>query len=437
MTTATTPDALFTKARGTLAAGVSASMRYHPYLGRPFYHVRGDGAYIYDLDGKRYIDYNVSNGATMIGHNHPAVRAAIQEGLDAGIIAAAETPQHEQLAATLAAIIPAIERVRYASTGTEVTMVAIRIARHATGREKILKFDGHFHGLSEPFLYKRADPLSEDDTVVPSSGGVPAGGARDVVMAPWNDLDAVDATLERHAGEIAAIICEPIWYNAGCIPPAAGFLRALRERASAIGAVLIFDEVLSGFRAALGGAQEYYGVTPDLTTLAKALANGMPLSVVGGRADLMAHLAPTGPVVHSGTYSGHLLCVLAALATLDVLGEPGLYDRLNAQADAFYRDLQAIFDRHAIPARVQGLGTRFGIHLGRREPVLSFADAVGHDHDLHRSFMLGCLERGVYFHAFSSSGTPGHAGFSTAHTAEDFAYTLEAIEATVAEMAKG
>ncbi len=433
----TTPaDLLFTKAQGSLAGGVSASMRLHPYLGRPFYHVRGDGAYIYDLDDRRYIDYNVSNGATMIGHNHPAVRAAIGTGLDMGIIAAAETPYHDQLAATLAEIIPAIERVRYASTGTEVTMVAIRIARAATRRTKILKFDGHFHGLSEPFLFKRADPCAESDDVIPSSGGVTDTAAADVVMAPWNDLDAVDAAFERHPGKIAAIIAEPVWYNAGCILPAPGFLAGLRERATAHGSLLIFDEVLSGFRMALGGAQAHYGVTPDLTTLAKALANGMPLSVVAGRADLMDQLAPTGTVVHSGTYSGHLLSVLAAIATLEHLAEPGLYDRLNARAAQFYGDIQAIFDRHSFPARIQGLGTRFGLYMGIREPVRTLTDALGHDHELHRRFVLGCLARGVYFHGYTSSGAPGHAGFSTAHSEADFAHTLEAIEATVAEIGR-
>ena len=436
MTTTSPADQLFARAQGSLAGGVSASMRIHPYLGRPFYHVRGDGPYIYDLEDRRYIDYNISNGATMLGHNHPAVRAAIETGLAMGIITAAETPYHDQLAATLAAIIPAIERVRYASTGTEVTMVAIRIARAATGRPKILKFDGHFHGLSEPFLWKRADPRAESDAIIPSSGGVTDSAAADVVMVPWNDLDAVDAAFERHPGQIAAIIAEPVWYNAGCIPPEPGFLEGLRERTTAHGSLLIFDEVLSGFRMALGGAQAYYGVTPDLTTLAKALANGMPLSVVAGRADLMDHLAPTGTVVHSGTYSGHLLSVLAALATLEELGAPGLYADLNARGDRFYAAIQAIFDRHGFPARVQGLGTRFGLYMGIREPVRTLTDALGHDHELHRRFVLGCLERGVYFHGYTSSGAPGHAGFSTAHTDDDFARTLEAIEATVAEIGR-
>jgi glutamate-1-semialdehyde 2,1-aminomutase len=434
----TTPaDELFARARGTLASGVSASMRLHPYLGRPFYHVRGEGPYLFDLEGKRYIDYNVSNGATMLGHHHPAVHQAVQEGLDAGIIAAAETPFHEALAETLSAIIPSIERVRYASTGTEVTMVAIRIARQATGRKMILKFDGHFHGLSEPFLYQRDNPHGADGAVVPSSGGVTPSGAPDVIMAPWNDAEAVETQLQRHGDDLAAIICEPVWYNAGCVPPAPGFLELLRQRTTELGAILIFDEVLSGFRMALGGAQEYYGVTPDLCTLAKALANGMPLSVVAGRADLMALLAPTGPVAHSGTYSGHLLSVLAAVATLNELRQPGVYDRINATAASFYSGMQEVFDRHGLPILAQGLGTRFGLYFGRREPVRAAADLAYVDQELQRAFVLGCLARGVYLHAYRATGQLGHAGFSLAHSAEDFATTLEIMDTVAAGLARG
>lgn len=426
-------EGLFDRARGVLASGVSASMRLHPYLGRPFYASRGDGAYLYDLDGRRFIDFNVSNGATMLGHNHPGVRAAIEEGLGAGIITAAETPYHERLAETLTDIIPAAERVRFASTGTEVTMVALRLARHATGRTTVLKFGGHFHGLSEPFLYKQ-ETDEPDAAVVPSSGGVPAAGAADVVIVPWNDAAAFEAALAQHGRDLAAVIAEPVFYNAGCIPPAPGFLELLREGTRRVGALLIFDEVLSGFRMALGGAQEWSGVTPDLCTLAKAVANGMPLSVVAGRADLMEQLAPTGPVAHSGTYSGHLLSVLAALATLDELRRPGVYDRITAESEAFYRDLQAVFDRHGVPARVQGLGTRFGLYFGRREPVTTLADAATNDHDMSRRFVLGCLARGVYFHAYARAGAPGHAGYSLAHTPADFAETLDVIDAVSAEL---
>ncbi|MGH2534229.1 MAG: aspartate aminotransferase family protein [Thermomicrobiales bacterium] len=426
--------ALFARARDVMASGVSASMRLHPYLGRPLYVGRGEGAYLYDLEGKRYIDYNTSNGAALLGHNHPAVRQAVLHGLEMGIIAAAETPYHETLAATLCEIIPAAERVRFASVGSEVTLVALRLARHATGRTKFLKFDGHFHGLAEPWLFAHQDPTDWESAVVPSSGGVPASMAEDVVMAPFNDMEAFEGAIARHGHELAAVICEPIHYNAGCILPAPGYLELLRQRTTEHGIVLIFDEVLSGFRTALGGVQAESGVTPDLTTHAKALANGLPLSSLSGRADLMEHLAPTGPVAHSGTYSGHPMSVLAALATIAELSEPGVYEQLNATADAFYRNLQAIFDRHDLPVRVQGRGARFGIYFGRREPVLTWADARGHNHEMNKRFTLGCIERGVYFHAYTRQGPPGHAGFSLAHSVEDFAETLAVVEAVAKEL---
>jgi glutamate-1-semialdehyde 2,1-aminomutase len=412
MSGATDAAAIFDSARGVLAGGVSAAARLHPYLERPFYQARGAGAYIEDLTGRRFIDFNMSNGAALLGHDHPAVREAVTEGLALGIIAGAETIYHERLARTITEIIPAAERVRFATNGSDVTMVAVRLARHATGRTKILKFDGHYHGLTEPFLFRRDD----DGAVVPSSGGVPPAWGDGVVMTPWNDAAAFEALIARHGAAIAAVICEPVHFNAGCIPPATGFLELLRERTSECGGVLIFDEVLSGFRMALGGVQEWSGVTPDLCTLAKALSNGLPLAAIAGRADLMETLAPNGPVAHSGTYSGHPLSILAGQATLDALREPGLYSVLNAAADAFYRDLQGIFDRHDLPVRVQGLGARFGLYFGRREPVTTWADAAAHDHDTHRRFVVACLERGLYLPAYSKQGPPGHNGFSLAHT---------------------
>lgn len=428
-------EQLFDRARGVLAGGVSASMRTHPYLGRPFYQSRGDGASIYDLDGKRYLDFNMSNGAALLGHGHPAVEQAVMEGLRAGIITAAETPYHEQLAAELAQIIPSAERVRFASTGTEVTTVAVRLARHATGRSKILKFDGHFHGLAEPFLFSRVDPSEPGGCSVPTSGGVPAAYGNDVIVIPWNDRATLDTTLNQHAGQIAAVILEPVHYNAGCILPETGYLALLRQRTADAGIVLIFDEILSGFRMALGGVQEYSGITPDLCTLAKAVANGLPFSVLAGRADLMEQLGPGGPVAHSGTYSGHLLSVLAALATIRELRRPGIYERRTQSSTAFYRDLQDIFDRHRLPVVVQGLGARFGLYFGRCEPVTNYVEALGHDHALHQRFIRGCLEGGLYFHAYIGQGAPGHAGFSLAHTAEDFATTLTTIDAVTANLA--
>lgn len=428
-------DKLFQQAKTVLAGGVSASLRLHSYLGKPLYMARGNGAWLYGVDGRRYLDFNLSNGAALLGHDHPAVQAAVMEGLSAGIIAATETPFHEHLAASLVEIIPAAERVRFATVGSEVTAVALRIARAATGRDKYLKFDGHFHGLSEPWLLQRRDPAGGEAAVTggsrkiaPSSAGVPESQADDCVMIPFNDFAALDAAVARHGGELAAIILEPIHFNAGCIPPEPGFLERLRALATQAGIILIFDEILSGFRTALGGVQAQYDITPDLTTHAKALANGMPLSSLSGRADLMELLAPAGPVAHSGTYSGHLLSVLAALATLRELRQPGVYDLIHATAGQFYGDLQGIFDRYGLPVRVQGAGARFGLYFGRTAPVRTWSDALAHDHGLNQRFTVMCIERGVYFHGYTREGAPGHAGFSIAHSPEDLAFALTVVD---------
>ena len=427
---------LFSAAKQVLASGVSASMRFNTYLGQPLYTARGDGAYLYGVDGKRYIDLNLSNGATMLGHNHPQVKRAVTEGLRAGVICSSETPYHEKLAAQLVEIIPAAERVRFSTVGSEATLVALRISRAATGRTKFLKFDGHFHGLTEPWLHHHERPGDPDSTIVPSSKGVPSSMSSDVVMTAWNDADAFERVIARHGEQLAAVFCEPVHFNAGCIPPAEGFLQLLRDRTVEHGIVLVFDEVLSGFRTHLGGAQAQYGITPDLTTHAKALANGFPLSSVSGKAELMNERAPAGGVADSGTYSGHHLSVLAAIATLEELREPGLYDRLNRTADAFYADLQAIFDRSGVPARVQGMGARFGIYFGLTHPVNTWSDALSHDHHLNRLFVTGLFEHRVYIHGFSRQGPPGHAGFSTAHTPKDFADVLTAVEDVVKGMTK-
>ncbi len=430
-------DQLFEQAQNVLAAGVSAGMRVNPYLGRPLFIERGEGAYLYDVDGRRLIDFNLSNGAALLGHDHPAVKQAVIHGVELGIICAAETPFHEQLATRMVEIIPAAERVRFSSVGTEATVVALRIARAATGRTKYLKFDGHFHGLAEQWLFKRSDPFDQSSPIVPTSDGVPAHLASDIVMVPWNDADAFETAMKTHGAELAAVFCEPIHYNAGCIPPAPGFLELLRERTREHGAILVFDEVLSGFRTSAGGVSATYGVTPDLTTHAKAIANGLPLSSISGRADLMAELVPTGGAAHSGTYSGHLLSVLAALATLDILAAPGAYDEINARADRFYGQMQEVFDRNGIPVRVQGKGARFGIYFGRTEPVTTWTDAADHDHVMNRAFVQQCWERGVAFHGYTKQGPPGHAGFSLAHTDADLDESLNIFDAVAANLAAG
>lgn len=419
---------LFDRAKKVLAGGVSASMRYHPYLERPVYMTHGDGPYVWDDSGNRYIDFNNSNGATMLGHNYPAVQEAMQELMDRGPVTAGESEEHVKLAERLCKIIPSAERVRYASTGTEATAVALRLARHVTGRNKFLKFNGHFHGLADAFLFQPQDTIHTSAKSLATSGGVPSSYAYDSLSVSWNDQQAFDTMMEREGNSIAAIICEPVWYNAGCVPPDDGFLEHLRSAADDYGCVLIFDEVLSGFRMAPGGAQQHYGVTPDLTTLAKALANGMPLSAVVGKAELMEELAPSGPVAHSGTYSGHPLSIAAANAATEILAKKKTYNELNKTATWFYDQLQESFDAANVPVRVQGLGTRFGLYFDREADVRTSEDAAMNDHEMNAKFVSACVDRGVYFHAYRTQGPPGHSGITLSHSREQLGEALEVIQ---------
>ncbi len=418
----------YKRAQKVLAGGVSASMRIHPYLERPVYVTHGDGAHIWDETGAKLLDFNNSNGATMLGHNYPAVQDAMQELMNKGPVSAGESEEHVQLAERLCKIIPSAERVRYASTGTEATSLALRLARHVTGRQKFLKFNGHFHGLADAFLFQPRDTIHASAKPQAVSGGVPSSYAYDSLSVSWNDRDALDAMMEREGTSIAAIICEPVWYNAGCVPPDEGFLEHLREVADQYGCVLIFDEVLSGFRMAPGGAQQHYGVMPDITTLAKALANGMPLSAVVGKAEYMEQLAPVGPVAHSGTYSGHPLAIAAANAATEILSKKKTYTDLNKTANWFYEQLQESFDAANVPVRVQGVGARFGLYFNREEDVRTSEDAATNDHNLNRQFVTGCFDRGVYFHAYRTAGAPGHSGITLSHTREQLSEALNVIQ---------
>jgi glutamate-1-semialdehyde 2,1-aminomutase len=419
----------FDRAKKVFAGGVSASMRIHPYLGRPVYVTHGDGAYIWDEDGTRLIDFNNSNGATMLGHNYPEIQAAMQQAISQGPVTAGETEEHIKLAERLCKMIPSAERVRFASTGTEVTSVALRLARHVTGRNKFLKFNGHFHGLADAFLFQPRDTIHTSAKPLASSGGVPMSYAYDSLSVSWNDREAFDELMSREGPSVAAIICEPVWYNAGCVPPDEGFLQHLREKADEYGCVLIFDEVLSGFRMASGGAQQHYGVTPDLTTLAKALANGMPLSALVGKAEIMEELAPVGPVAHSGTYSGHPLAVAAANVATDILSRKKTYNDLNKTANWFYEQMQECFDAANVPVRVQGVGARFGLYFNREPDVRTSEDATTNDHELNAKFVKECFDRGVYFHAYRTAGAPGHSGITLSHSREQLSEALEVIQA--------
>jgi glutamate-1-semialdehyde 2,1-aminomutase len=415
----------YTRAKKVLAGGVTASMRLHPYLDRPVYITHGDGPYVWDEAGNKLLDFNNSNGATMLGHNYPAVQDAMNEIMSKGPVTAGESEDHIRLAERLCKMVPSAERVRFASTGTEATSLALRLARHVTGRNKFLKFNGHFHGLADAFLFQPRDTIHASAKPQAISGGIPTSYAYDSLSVSWNDREAFDEMMQREGESIAAIICEPVWYNAGCVPPAEGFLEHLRDAADEYGCVLFFDEVLSGFRMAPGGAQDYYGVTPDLTTLAKAVANGMPLSAVVGKAEYMEELAPGGPVAHSGTYSGHPLAIAAANASTEILSKKKTYSDLNKTANWFYEQLQECFDAANVPVRVQGLGARFGLYFNREAEVVTSEDAASNDHRLNADFVKACLDKGVYFHAYRTAGAPGHSGITLSHTREQLSDALE------------
>ncbi|MDA8219390.1 MAG: aspartate aminotransferase family protein [Dehalococcoidales bacterium] len=432
-------EALFDFANRHLVAGVSASARINAALGHPLYITRGDGCRLYDVDGREFVDYNLSHGATFLGHNNPEVKAAVEQALAMGIICAYETEYHGKLGEMLSRAVPCAEQVRFANSGSEATFTAMRIARVATGRQKILKFEGHFHGLHDYAIWNAHGPARDSLPTYPyvppavESAGVPPQLADLVIVIPWNDPAALQQALAEHGSEIAGIICEPVNFNSGGILPKPGFLELLREEATKHGCVLIFDEVLSSFRMAMGGAQAYYGVTPDICTLAKAVANGLPLAVVAGKKKFMAQLSPLGPAAHSGTYSGHLISVLAAIASLEIIGREGFYEQIFAKAERLYGGLNALLASHGVPARVQGLGARFGIYFGITDEVWDYQHAARIDGVLGHKFIRACFDRGVYFHNYGKMAL-GHHGFSAAHTLADIDDTLDKVESALHEI---
>jgi len=430
---------LYKSASQFMIGGAGAGGRFNPLVARPVYVTHGQGSRFWDVDGKEYIDFFTGSGANFLGHAHPAITAAVQKALEIGIICNGETRHHSQLAEMICDAVPCAEKVRFQNSGTEATMGAIRIARAYTGRPKILKFEGHFHGMHDYLWFNcatEAAPLRADGTVTPvaDSDGMPDAIADMVVVVPFNDCDAFDRAIEAHHRDLAAVIMEPISYNQGCIPADAGFARHIRELCSDNAIVLIFDEVLSGFRMCRGGGQEYLGVTPDMCTLAKALGGGVPISAVCGTTEIMSVLSPLGRTVMSGTYTGHLTAVLGAIACQTELATPGFYEHIDKLAECLYSGISDILARKGIPGVVQGIGARFGLYLGVEGPVTNYREATRCDREMEVQFLRGCLERGVYLHDYGHR-TPMHHGFSAQHTLEDIAQTLSVIEDVFGEIA--
>lgn len=410
---------LYDRARRVLPGGVTAGARANPALGRPFYAARADGPFVYDHEGRRYVDLCTSNGATLLGHGHPAVVAAVRHALDLGIACAYDGEVQVVLAERLVAQIPSFDMVRFTTTGTEATFYAIRVARTYTGRSRVLKFEGHFHGFNDPLAFSFWPPPEEAGPLeMPrphaETAGLPPSAKDEIVVLPFNDATAFARALDSYGDNLAAVVMEPINYDSGAILPDPAFLDLVRTETARRGIVLIFDEILSAYRTGPEGAQGYLGVTPDLSVIGKAIGGGLPLSVFGGRRELMALVSPLGPAVHTGTYNANLAPILAAHAFLDVIAEDGFYARLLSLHERLYRGLRAAFAEAGLPVRVQGVGARFGLFFGldADTAVTNYRQAARHDKRLLHAFCREMHERGVYV------APAWHHGLCALHTAE-------------------
>jgi glutamate-1-semialdehyde 2,1-aminomutase len=413
-------EELFARAQRTIPGGVNSPVRaFRAVGGTPRFFTRAEGAYVWDADGARYIDYVGSWGPAILGHAHAETVRAVQDAARHGISFGAPTEAEIAMAEMLTSLLPSLELVRLVSSGTEATMSALRLARGYTGRPKIAKFEGCYHGHGDSLLVKAGSGALTFGQ--PSSAGVPSAIAGETVVLPYNDLGEVEAAFKRHPEEIAGIIVEPVAGNMNLIAPVPEFLPGLRRLCDRYGAVLIFDEVMTGFRVHRQGAQGLYGVVPDLTTLGKIIGGGMPVGAFGGRRAIMAKIAPLGPVYQAGTLSGNPVAVAAGLATLRAIQAPGFYERLAERTRALTDGLAAAAAAAGVPFSAQSIGGMFGIYFAAKVPR-SYAEVMACDKEAFARFFHRMLDAGVYF-----APSAFEAGFvSAAHSAEDVRQTIDA-----------
>ncbi len=421
--------ALFRRAQQHIPGGVNSPVRaFRGVGGNPVFFAGGEGAWLTDADGNRYIDYIGAWGPLILGHSHPAVRAALHKQLDRGTAFGAPTGLEVELAERICQLMPAIESVRLVNSGTEATMSAIRLARGFTGREKIVKFEGCYHGHVDSLLVKAGSGALTLGT--PDSSGIPASTAAQTFVVPYNDAEALEKLFAASGSEIAAVIIEPVAGNMNCVPPIPGYLAAVRDITSRHGALLIFDEVMTGFRVALGGAQQLYGIKPDLTTLGKVIGGGLPVGAFGGSKAIMNMLAPTGPVYQAGTLSGNPLAVTAGLVVLGEISKPGFYESLTNTTKALLSGLQAIADRAHIPFTTTQVGGMFGCYFNDHAEISSFEQGMRSDVERFRKYFHLMLSRGIYL-----APSAFEAGFvSSAHGEAEIQRTLEAAEYAFASL---
>ena len=411
---------LFQRAQRVIPAGVNSPVRaFRSVGGTPIFIGRGKGAQVWDVDGSAYIDYVGSWGPLVVGHGHPDVVKAVQQAAERGLSFGAPTEQEVDMAELLCRLMPSLEQVRLVSSGTEATMSAIRLARGYTGRHRIIKFEGCYHGHADALLVKAGSGALTFGQ--PSSEGVPPEIAGHTLVLEYNNVDALERAFEGEGGAIAAAIVEPVAGNMNLVAPSAGFLETLRKLCTRHGVVLIFDEVMTGFRVALGGAQAHYGIKPDLTTLGKVIGGGMPVGAFGGRGDIMQKIAPLGPVYQAGTLSGNPVAVAAGLATLKLIQAPGFFDRLSATARSLCEGLMRCAQERGVPFSAMAVGGMFGLYF-RETPPASYAEVMQCDKEAFNRFFHAMLAQGVYF-----APSAYEAGFvSDAHGPGEIEKTIDA-----------
>ena len=427
----TQSETLFQRAGIHIPGGVNSPVRaFKAVGGTPVFIDKADGPYLYDVDGKRYIDYVLSWGPMIMGHNHPRVRDAVVQRAQFGLSYGAPTELEIQLAERICAALPNMEMVRMVNSGTEATMSALRVARGYTGRDAIVKFEGCYHGHSDSLLVKAGSGALTFG--VPSSPGVPASIAEHTITLTYNDPDGLRECFAQRGEEIACVIVEPVCGNMSCILPTPEFRQALREVCDQSGAVLILDEVMTGFRFGTAGAQGYYGIEADLTALGKIIGGGMPVGAFGGKKHIMEHVSPLGPVYQAGTLSGNPIAMASGLATLDIISADGFYEPLFAHTEALCQGIQAEADKVGIPFTTNYAGTMFGLFFTEEEKVQNYQQVMACDTDRFKRFFHSMLDQGVYLAPASYE-----AGFmSSAHTDEHIELTIEAAGKAMVKIAE-
>lgn len=421
---------LFESAKAVMPGGVNSSTRLNLAIGIPFFASRGKASKVWDVDGNEFVDMCSSFGAGLLGHGHPAIDKALCKVSEMGYLCSFETEYHEELARKVCQIIPSAERVRFCSSGSEATMHLIRACRAYTGRNKIIRLEGNFHGYHEliyiggqppaaEFKYNRTRPYIE-------SAGIPKDFANFIIPIPNNDPEAFRQAIDQHGDQTALVIMEPVGLNCGCIYPQPGYLELVRQLTKEAGIVLFFDEILSSFKNSLGGAQECLHVVPDVCTIGKSLGGGLPLSAFCGKVDIMEMYKPVGPVQHSGTFNAHLVSVLAGMAFLNEAQKPEFYAHLQKLEEQFHDGMNRIIRNNDLNMIVPNHGARFNFLLGRRQPALRYEDTFCHRKEVLLKIFKACWQKGVYFHDYG--GNPAHHGYSIQHSEQDIDEVLNVLE---------